>query len=196
MDLLNKYFSRLTFEYLEEKQGYSIYAAAVYNLLGGDKVRIVFLFVPGHIPIVKSAKINELKWQNLQARTCPKETYKLRLQDWNFPTNLRNIDFNVANRNKNYTVYSSSDPNFHFQISMIHNPKKKTIYQYPNQMNLHWAIDQWNTVFNYVVQSTVDYSSGIETSVDDLQLQEIRPPSVSNPMGSWMNNEHPIFELI
>lgn len=196
MELLNKYFSKLTFEYLEEKQGYSIYAAAVYNLLGGDKVRIVFLFVPGYIPIVKSAKINELKWQNLQARTCPKETYKLRLQDWNFPTNLRNIDFNVINRNKNYTTYSTSDPTFHFQISMIHNLKKKTIYQYPNQMNLHWAIDQWNTVFNYVAPvATVDHSSNIETSVDD--LQEIRPPSVSNPMGSWMGtNEPPVFELI
>lgn len=149
MDLLNKYFSRLTFEWVDQKQGYAIYAAGIYNLLGGDNCRFVVLFVPEHLGVLRTAKISELPWQNLQTRTCPKTTYKVRVQDWVFPSNLPNINLVLQQRNKAYSIYSSEDPSFEFEVSLIHSPKKKSIYQYPNNIQLHWAIDQWSTVFNY-----------------------------------------------
>lgn len=33
---------------------------------------------------------------------------------------------------------------------MIHTSAKKTKYQYPNSINFHWAIDQFQTIFNYI----------------------------------------------
>jgi hypothetical protein len=153
MNLLNRYFSRLTFEWVEEKQNYAIYVACIYNLLGGDNCRFVILFVPAHLGILRSAKISELPWQNLQTRTCPKTTYKVRQQDWVFPSNLPNVNLVLKERNKLYSIYHSpEDPSFEFEISLIHSTKKKSLYQYPNNIQLHWAIDQWATVFNYIGQ--------------------------------------------
>ena len=60
---------------------------------------------------------------------------------------------NVSKREKNYSTYyidNKSNEYFPFEVLMINSPKKKTIYQYPNSINLHWTIDQFNTVFNYI----------------------------------------------
>ena len=54
MDLLNKYFASLTFNYIEEKQGYAIYGAAIHSQIAGDKQRYVLAFVPAHLGIQSS----------------------------------------------------------------------------------------------------------------------------------------------
>ena len=187
MDLLNRYFSKLKFQYVEEKQGYAVYAAALYSLLGGNNCRFVILFVPAHLGVQSSAKISELPWQNLQTRTCPKNTYNVRPQDWVFPNTLPNINFVVSSRNKQYTTYTSDDPSFDFQVSMVHSPKKASLYQYPNNMQLHWAIDQFNTVFNYIGKTQPIQM----TQLPPLQFQEpieIKPPSAMNPLAGWFTS--------
>lgn len=156
MELLNEYFESLVFQYAEEKQGYVLYAAAVNGLVGGDKMRCIIAFVPAHLGIQNKARLSNLPWKNLQARVCPKSTYKLSIQAWKPPllnSDIPEVMLSVIKRDQNYSTYrvdSKCKENFPFEVLMINSPKKKTMYQYPNSMNLHWAIDQFSTVFNYI----------------------------------------------
>lgn len=186
MDLLNKYFEELTFSYIEEKKGYAIYGAAIHSQMAGDKQRYVLVFVPAHLGIQTSAKLSELPWRNLQTRLCSKITYRLKPQAWTFPYKLLNLTFRVSNRNKTYTTYqqemADDVPVFPFDVLLIHNPKKKSVYQYPNGMNLHWAIDQFSTVFNYVGEVQPIRL----TTLPPLPLIPTPPPA-GNPLASWFN---------
>jgi hypothetical protein len=153
MNILNTYFDTLVFYYIEEKKGLAVYVASVAGMLGGDKMRCVIAFVPVHLGIVDKAKLKDLPWVNLQMRICPKGTYKTVAQKWKAPVNnceIPDITLAVIDRDKTYSKCVSTSPSvyFPFDVLMIHSPKKNTIYQYPNTMNLHWAIDQFNTVFN------------------------------------------------
>lgn len=156
MDLLNHYFSSLTFQYVEEKQNYAVYVAAVNGLVGGDKMRCIIAFVPNHLGIQSKSRLVDLPWKNLQMRACPKGTYKVVIQAWKPPLldkAIPEVMFNVHKREQHYSTYYVDDKSgvyFPFEVLMVNSPKKKTIYQYPNSMNLHWAIDQYNTVFNYI----------------------------------------------
>ena len=89
-------------------------------------------------------------------RACPKGTYKVTVQAWKPPLldkGIPEVMFDVNKREQHYSTYyvdNKSGVYFPFEVLMVNSPKKKTIYQYPNSMNLHWAIDQFNTVFNFV----------------------------------------------
>jgi len=156
MELLNKYFKSLAFQYAEEKQGYVLYAAAVNGLVGGDKMRCIIAFVPAHLGIQNKARLSDLPWKNLQTRVCPKGTYKLSIQAWKPPlldSDIPEVMLSVTKREQHYSTYQVDNKckeYFPFEVLMINSPKKKTMYQYPNSMNLHWAIDQFSTVFNHI----------------------------------------------
>lgn len=169
MEILNTYFDTLVFYYVEEKQNHALYVAAVAGMLGGDKMRCIIAFVPAHLGIPTKARLRDLPWKNLQMRTVPKTTYKVIVQAWKAPvTNagVPDILLKVINRDKNYStcVSITENVNFPFEVLMIHSPKKNTVYQFPNTMNLHWAIDQFCTVFNLhqspeVLHSTDNHSN-------------------------------------
>ena len=166
MDLLNHYFSSLTFQYVEEKQGHAIYVASVNGLVGGDKMRCIIAFVPNHLGVQSKSRLADLPWKNLQTRICPKGTYKLSIQAWKPPllnSDIPEVMLSINKREQNYSTYyvdSKCKEYFPFEVLMINSPKKKTIYQYPNSMNLHWAIDQFSTVFNYIEdQAHLPYQS-------------------------------------
>jgi len=166
MEILNKYFDSLVFQYTEEKQNYVIYAAAVNGLVGGDKMRCIIAFVPAHLGIQNKARLSNLPWKNLQTRVCPKGTYKLSIQAWKPPllnSDIPEVMLSVNKREQNYSKYyvdSKCKEYFPFEVLMVNSPKKKTVYQYPNSMNLHWAIDQFSTVFNYIEdQAQLPYQS-------------------------------------
>ena len=147
MDFINKYFKGLVFRRTQETKGYFIYAAAIDSMIGGEKERYVLAFVPSHLSIKDKARLKELPWVNLQTRMCKIGTYKVIPQQWTLNDKLDNITLRVSNRLKKYTTYNSYD--FPFEILLINNPKSKSIYQYPETINLHWAIDKFNTCFNY-----------------------------------------------
>lgn len=179
MDILNRYFGSLVFQYIEEKQGYVIYGAAIHSQLAGDKQRYVFAFVPAHLAIQTKAKLSELPWRNLQTRLCPKTTYRLRPQTWKIPHEIDNVNLKISSRNKNYAVYEAENSQFPFEVLLINNPKKKSIYQHPNTINLHWAIDQFCTIFNYT-----GHTQPIQ--LIELPQQPIPlPPPASNPLSGW-----------
>ena len=86
MEILNKYFESLVFQYIEEKQNYAIYAALIKNMLAGNMGQYIIAFVPTHLGVQKTAKLKDLSWTNLQSRLCPKDIYK------NTPSDLETID--------------------------------------------------------------------------------------------------------
>lgn len=186
MDLLNNYFSTLTFKRLEEKQGYAIYGAAIKSLLGGDKQQTVLAFVPQHLAISNVSKLSELPWKNLQMRMCLKNAYKLKPQTWSFPYSLKNLNLILQDRTKTYSTYACIDEYFPFEILLIHSSKKKTIYQYPNSTNLHWAIDQFSTVFNYNGEQSPMQHTTIETTTA-APVSQISDDGLYNWVSSYTN---------
>lgn len=150
MEVLNEYFSGLKFKLTEKKQEYGVYVASIRTRLMGDLMRYVIAFVPQHLVLLDKAELHELLWQNLQVRTLKSGTYKnIPSQEWVAPLrnkNIPNLDLRLKKRHEHYSEYSATD--FPFEILMIHSPKKNTIMQYPNMMNLHYAIDQFSGVFN------------------------------------------------
>lgn len=152
MEIINKYFENLLFKYIEQRQNFAIYVAAIDTLIGGNKRQFVIVFVSSHLGIQDNVGLNKLPWTNLQTRLCPTDSYKVRPQPWKPPNDVINFDLKIVNRDTNYSSYTCADvhQNFPFEILLIHSPTKKTTYQYPNLINLYWSINQFNTIFNYI----------------------------------------------
>lgn len=155
MDILNLYFDSLTFYNVElNANGFYVYVAALYTMTIENKTNYIIAFVPAislqNVP--QKAALCDLPWRNLQMRRCPKGTYKVNLQTWKAPltkTKIPEIIFSIIKRENNYSSYIAKD-DFPFELLLLHSPKKKTLYQYPSTVNIHWAIDQFNTIFNYI----------------------------------------------
>ena len=148
MDTLNSYFSTLIFQYVETKQSHAMYIAIIKSRT--DKQQCVIAFVPEHLAIQTKAHLSDLPWKNLQTRLCSQGTYKIQPQSWSPPNlaGLPEVMLNVTERKEGYSVYKAT--NFPFEVLMINSAKKKSIYQYPNTMNIYYAIDQFQTIFNYI----------------------------------------------
>jgi hypothetical protein len=190
MNILAKYFAALEFTYIEEKQNYAIYVAGIDNMIGADMRQFVIAFVPAHLGLLKKARLTELPWKNLQARMCNRSAYKISLQGWRAPSNCEiasNIVLRVENRKDGYSTYKAINfEEFPFEILMIHEAKKRTIYQYPNEMNLHWAIDKFQTIFNYQGNTHPIVHTQVQQQHQQSSAQQsFQPPMLSNPMEGW-----------
>lgn len=149
MDIINSYFKSLIFSQVEEKQGYTIYGASIAGSLGGGTVRYILLFVPSHLAVKKKAKIYDLPWKNLQTREL-QYSYRLPKQAWNPERELPDPVFNIVKRDKKSSQYSQVEGYFPFEVLLLHNPKKKTVYQYRNKITLSAILRTFSSVFNYV----------------------------------------------
>lgn len=162
MDLLNSYFKNLIFTKIEEKENHMLYGAGIASGLAGGKKRYVLLFVPKQFAIPHKARIHELKWQNLQTREL-QYSYNLKNQSWKLGRELQDIILEVQDRNKKFSTYASTNGNFPFEVLLLNNPKKKTIYQYRNKLTLTAAVEIFNTLFNYTgeyAHSIPQFNSG------------------------------------
>lgn len=147
MDLINFYFKDLVFtKVVENKEGFAIYGAGISSGIGGGKKRYVLLFVPVSLAVRKQGKIQDLSWKNLQTRTL-EESYKLKSQRWLMPKEVPDFLLSVKTRTKKYSTYVCDE--IPFEILLLHNPRKKTEYQYRNKLTLSAAIDMFETIINY-----------------------------------------------
>lgn len=155
MEVINKYFESLVFTKLEEKrseegQAFFLYGAKVHGRFEDGTSRYVFLLVPSHLSIKSKAKIHELPWENLQTRRL-KVDYKLITQSWRPERGIEDVLLYVQRREKRYSVYAGS-PSFPFEILLIHDPKKKTVYQFFNKMALSSVLDTFSSSIKYTGQ--------------------------------------------
>lgn len=147
MNIINEYFKDLIFtKVVENREGYAIYGAGVSSGIGGEKMRYVLVFVPIIYANKRQSKINDLMWKNVQTRNLV-DSYKLKSQRWDYSKNIPDLLLTIQERTKSYSKYIN--PDFPFEILLLHNPKKKTNYQYANKINLSSAIEVFETIINY-----------------------------------------------
>lgn len=146
VDVINRAFESLIFTKAEEKEGYSVYAAGIASGLAGGSHRYVLAFVPNHLSNKKQCKIYELNWINIQTRQLL-YSYRMKSQIWTIPTDINDVLLSVSHRDKDYSMYSSNF--FPFDVKLLHDPKRKTQYQYNNKLFLTAALSTFQCVIDY-----------------------------------------------
>jgi hypothetical protein len=175
MEIFNSYFNNLLFTQVDEKEGFSIYGACVSSGLGGGLKRYILLFVPLILTFKKKALIHELNWKNLQTRELS-YSYKLPPQPWNLPRGVIDPLLNITKRDLESSQYNAIDMNFPFDIILLHNPKKKSKYQYRNSLTLTAAILMFNCVIDCtenIIPSYNNFGAHITGSVPVIPDQNI-----------------------
>lgn len=169
MEIFNACFKDLVFTRVDEKQGFVIYGAGIATGLGGGHSRYVLLFVPVHLAFKNQARIYDLPWQNLQTRNLA-YSYRLKSQQWVLTRDIPDVLLEIRQRDKSYSTYAAEG--FPFEVLLLHDPKKKTIYQYHNKIMLDAAISTFDAVFNYIGEvHSLLHTSG----------PAMAPPPVNNP---------------
>lgn len=150
MEAINDYFKTLVFTRMNVKQMYTSYVAVIHSYLGGSKKRYVIAFVPEHLSIKNTSYLKSLMWVNLQLRELDESAYpSLNAQEWTAPlkTNLLgDLMMNVTERKPAYSTYRAQG--FSYEVLLMNNSKITSLYQYPNSANIHYLINQFNTIFN------------------------------------------------
>jgi len=149
MDVVNKYFASLLFTQIDQKQSggsvYTVYGAGISGAYGDGSQRYVLLFVPQHLALQRQARIQDLQWINIQTRTI-KGGYRLKQQRFVPPNSRDDPNLTVVERTERYTMYRDGN----FEMLLLHDPKKKTRYQFYGNMSLFSGFDTFNCVVNYV----------------------------------------------
>ena len=151
MEIFNQYFGKLIFTQVDQKGEYVIYGAGIAAMFGGGSKRYVLLFVPQQYAYQRQARISDLRWDNIQTRTFT-GSYRLKNQEWVPPRHKADVLLSIVDRNKHHSLYKA--PGFPFEVLMLHDPKKKTIYQYHNRLNVSAALEAFNTVINFKEERT------------------------------------------
>lgn len=149
MEILNAYFDKLVFVKTEQKENFTIYAAALSSSFGDNKKTYALAFVPVHMAILDKGFLRDLHWQNFQTRTL-NNGWRIPNQRWDM-RNLKGLPtpmFNAVERNEARTKYiCESEP---LEMVLLHDPKKKSVYQYHSRINLLAALATFKCVLNFV----------------------------------------------
>jgi len=150
MEIINDYFSTLIFSKVDIKNDFCVYAAGIYTGLAGEAKRYIFIFVHESKAFKQKGKIYEFEWVSIQTRELT-GSYRLNKQYWKIDRDLPDLKLSVVNRGQDKSIYSFNDPSLYFlKCELIHNQKKKTIYQYHNKITLSGAIETFNMVISLI----------------------------------------------
>ena len=177
MELINDYLKDLVFIRVEDKEGYAVYAAKISGLLGAGKSRYALAFVPIALASAKTSFIHNLRWQNVQLRTL-QYGYRIKRQVWKPPNDLPDPIMEVKSRQQEYSRYLI--PGYPFEILLLHNPRKKTVYQYQNKVFISSAIGEFDSLFNYVGDPSIFDPPKPDWSGSNIQF----PTTFSMPGGN------------
>lgn len=151
MELINYYFSRLTFTQVDEKDNFVVYGACVASGLGGGRKRYILLFVPMRYRGARQIRIDEVRWSCLQTREL-EGSYRLKSQQWTIPHEGEEYRFDIGRRTTGESIYYCHDlPSL--KVSLLHDPRKKTKYQYHNRLLLKAMICLFRCVITFEIPS-------------------------------------------
>ena len=150
---VNRYFSDLVFTRVEKKstgdQEFFVYVAALAGRFEDGRSRYVLLMVPSHLAILAKGKISDLSWDNLQTRRLSLP-YRLPKQSWIPPRNLPDVLLEVNERKTEYSMYRAREfATFPFDVLLLHNPMKRTKYQFNNRLMLSACLDTFSCSIVY-----------------------------------------------
>lgn len=149
--LLNGYFAGLMFTRLEQKEGFVLYGACVASGLAGGYKRYIIALVPATKAHLDRCTIAELQWKVLQARVLFR-SYRLREQAWKMTRDMGDMILRVKQRDAKASHYQPEScvktrlPQM-YEIVLLHDPKKKTQYQYNNRITLSAAVETFHMIF-------------------------------------------------
>jgi hypothetical protein len=143
-DLVNSQLETIYFTRADVREDNLLYIAEITGALLG-KIRYVILVVPLQLdPKVEKARAKNLPWVNVQTRTIPRMFLHVRLspQSLHIPRDVEDIRLPVLNRNVERTLYYCEDGS---HVNMLHDPKKKSAWQYPEHMFLSASLQSFNS---------------------------------------------------
>jgi hypothetical protein len=148
MEIVNSYFDNIIFFKTDRKENYAIYAALISSSYGDGRKTYALAFVPNHVAILEKGFLKDLHWQNFQTRNLS-NGWKIQSQRWD----LRKLNgiptpmFKMIERTDVKTKYvCETEP---LEMILLHDPKKKSVYQYHNRINMLAALSTFNCVLNF-----------------------------------------------
>ena len=133
-DLINSYISDLKFSPVDNINNFTVYGAKT-NIPG----KYVLVFVPENRVVKRNANIQELDWKSVQVRKLSKP-YNLSSQSWIIGRGLKDLTFEMQERSMMHTRYRSTDEECPYELLMMHDIKKKSMYQFYKYQTLSDAM--------------------------------------------------------
>jgi hypothetical protein len=155
MEIINRYFGKIIFVKTDRREEHTVYVAALSSAFQDGRKQYALAFVPIHLAIISQGYLSDLHWVNLQTRTLT-NGYKMPPQRWEIPKSLDNPMFTVVERSENKTKYLSDQ--YPLEMVLIHDPKKKTKYQYHSHMNMLAALTTFKCVISLLDHPSPDRS--------------------------------------
>lgn len=150
MDIFNEIFQDLNFIRYKLVNGFFMYVAKIENMIGIE-YKYVILLVPVNESGLKFAKIYELNWRSLQTRLIM-DDYNLepqfldpKLLDHRYYHDK--FKLSLKNRTDTQSEYFSTLP---INILLLNNPKKKSVYQYADNIDLRSALNTFHCVISKI----------------------------------------------
>lgn len=159
MELINYYFSKLVFTQVDEKDGFVIYGACVASGLGGGRKRYVLLFVPSNYRGARQIRIGDVRWSCLQTREL-EGSYRLKSQPWSIPQEGPEYLFQIDHRSDTESIYRCYNLPL-LRVSLLHEPRKRTKYQYHNKLLLGAMICLFKCVITFEAPNFNDTEEAI-----------------------------------
>lgn len=142
MDVINEIFSDLKFTKVDERGGYHIFAAGIVSSVMMKGKRYVFVYVPIWREVEeKHVPISRLPWTVASTRQLT-NSYPMKEQVFNMKIPANDPICEVVERKEGQSRYFNTE----LDVMILHDPKKKTIYQYHNRMRLSNVIETWGCI--------------------------------------------------
>lgn len=150
MEFINRYFRGLLFSKVDDRDGFTIYGACIASGLGGGRKRYILLYVRHDVSHYSdgAVRIDDVTWTCLQTREL-QGSYKLKPQSWIMPASAEDCMFEITSRTIGESVFKSEQlPSVN--LSMVHDPRKRSKYQYHNRMLLKAMLTMFKAVITIV----------------------------------------------
>ena len=148
VQIINSYFGNIVFSKVDSIGIYFLYVASILGETNEGK-RYIILFVPDYydnLPL--QSHIDTLPWECIQTRLL-KVDYKIKSQRWDIQKKLQDFEFTLVERKNDRTEYLPTLPNIPLKLTLFHNNKKKSIYQWYNKMRLIQSLNTFMCVLEF-----------------------------------------------
>lgn len=148
---INSAFGHLLFYRVKDDAMYSVFAALIQSFLG-DGFKYVMLVVPRvHVQEdKKTCSLFEIPWVCLQTRSLSTrynisdQAIDPRSMDPRYLPEYNRLKLVVKNRTSSSTYYTSYDTSI--EVTLLSDPKKKSIYQYPDALDVMQALNTFQCI--------------------------------------------------
>lgn len=148
MDIVSSYFSSLIFQAVETRDSHVVYAARIADMLSTG-ARYVLVYVPIQYATLRNASLDKLNWDVIQTRSLV-NSYKLKPQKWIYSRKLPDFNLDQVERTLNYTKFLPENKEIPLEVTMLHDLRKNTKYQYGRQISMSGALEKFCCIVTYI----------------------------------------------